>query len=148
MMSVAVLAHNLEPLHVDGRYLKNSKGDIVTLHGYMTVLDPWFQVEEYSWEGYDVATCLKNKKAVIDRLLASGWKMDYVRFGLDSYWFSSDQNDVIGSFAFERFKKYFEEVFLPLIDYFHEKVFTHCCGRNKERQRKLKLAMSFKNNCS
>ena len=121
MMSVAVLAHNLEPLHVDGRYLKNSKGDIVTLHGYMTVLDPWFQVEEYSWEGYDVATCLKNKKAVIDRLLASGWKMDYVRFGLDSYWFSSDQNDVIGSFAFERFKKYFEEVFLPLIDYFHEK---------------------------
>ena len=59
------MAEGLEPLHVDGRYLKNSRGDIVTLHGYMAVLDPWFQAEEYTWEGFDVATCLKNKKAAI-----------------------------------------------------------------------------------
>lgn len=29
-------AKSLEPLHVDGRYLKNPKGDIVTLHGWIT----------------------------------------------------------------------------------------------------------------
>ena len=120
-MSVGILAHNLEPLHVDGRYLKNSKGDIVTLHGYMTVLDPGFQTEDYGWEGYDVATCLKNKKGAIDRLLTSSWKMDYVRFGLDAYWFSDDMQDQVGSFNFVHFKKYFEELFLPLIEYFHEK---------------------------
>ena len=117
----ACKAHNLEPLHVDGRYLKNSKGDIVTLHGYMAVLDPWFQAEEYRWEGYDVATCLKNKKAAINRLLESDWKIDYVRFGLDAYWFSDDYTDQAGTVDFVRFKKYFEELFLPLIDYYHEK---------------------------
>lgn len=121
LMSLGVQAHNLEPLHVDGRYLKNSKGDIVTLHGYMAVLDPGFQAEEYKWDGYDVAACLKNKKAATDRLLASGWKMDYVRFGLDAYWFSDDYNDQVGSFNLNRFKKYFEELFLPLIEYYHEK---------------------------
>ena len=117
-------AQTLEPLHVDGRYLKNPAGDIVTLHGYMTVLEPWFQVEEYRWEGYDTATCLKNKKAVIDRLLASGWKMDYVRFKLDSYWCCDRltyNGEEYKSFDFERFKKYFEDLFLPLIDYYHEK---------------------------
>ena len=46
LMSLGIQAHDLEPLHVDGRYLKNSKGDIVTLHGYMTVLEHGFQVEE------------------------------------------------------------------------------------------------------
>ena len=121
LMPLGIQAHNLEPLHVEGRYLKNSKGDIVTLHGYMAVLDPGFQAEEYKWEGYDVAACLKNKKAATDRLLASGWKMDFVRFGLDAYWFSDDYNDQVGSFNFNRFKKYFEELFLPLIEYYHEK---------------------------
>lgn len=143
MMSVAVLAHNLEPLHVDGRYLKNSKGDIVTLHGYLAVLDPGFQAEGCSWEGYDVATCLKNKKTAIDRLLASGWKIDYVRFGLDAYWFSSDQNDVIGSFAFERFTKYFEEVFLPLIDYYHEKGIYTLLWPQQGTPEKIKVGDEF-----
>ena len=121
LFSQGIMAEGLEPLHVDGRYLKNSRGDIVTLHGYMAVLDPWFQAEEYTWEGFDVATCLKNKKAAIDRLLASDWKIDYVRFGLDAYWFSDDIINQSGTVDFERFKKYFEELFLPLIEYYHEK---------------------------
>ena len=63
-MSLSIQAHDLEPLHVDGRYLKNSKGDIVTLHGYMTVLEPSCQADEYrsTWDGYNVAMCLKTKK--------------------------------------------------------------------------------------
>ena len=126
MISVAVLSHNLEPLHVDGRYLKNSKGDIVTLHGYMTVLEPGCQADEFksTWDGYNVAMCLKNKKAALDAVLKSGWKMDYVRFKLDSYW-CCDQlmynGDEFKTFDFDRFKKYFEELFIPLIDYYHEK---------------------------
>ena len=126
LMSIGIQAHDLEPLHVDGRYLKNSKGEIVTLHGYLTGLEPSCQADEFrsSWDGYDVATCLKNKKAAIDRLLASGWKMDYVRFLLDAYWCCEKllyNSEEYKTFDFERFKKYFEELFLPLIDYFHEK---------------------------
>lgn len=83
-----VKGQGLEPLHVDGRYLKNSRGDIVTLHGYMTCLDPACQADKFksTWDGYNVPMCLKNKKAALDAVLKSGWKMDYVRFMLDPYW--------------------------------------------------------------
>ena len=129
MMSLGIQAHDLEPLHVDGRYLKNPNGDIVTLHGFITLLDGWFQVLEYNhgYDTYNVIEVLENKKAVIDRLLTSGWKMDYVRFSLDGYWCCDNENwqekyvDCYESFRFDRFKKYFEELYLPLIDYYHEK---------------------------
>lgn len=128
LFSQGIMAEGLEPLHVDGRYLKNSKGDIVTLHGYMTCLDPACQADEFksTWDGYNVPMCLKNKKAALDAVLKSGWKMDYVRFMLDPYWCC----DVVTydgevyfytNFDFERFKKYFEELFIPLLDYYHEK---------------------------
>ena len=94
----------------------------------MTVLDPACQADEYrsTWDGYNVAMCLKNKKATLDAVLKSGWKMDYVRFMLDPYWFC-DLTSYDGehyfyiNFDFERFKKYLEELFLPLSDYYHEK---------------------------
>ena len=126
MMSLGIQAHDLEPLHVDGRYLKNPNGDIVTLHGYMTVTDPGCQADEIrsSWYDYDVEMCIKNKKATLDAVLKSGWKMDYVRLMLDAYW-CTDQFDGDGNwykiFNFGHFKKYFDEVYLPLIDYYHEK---------------------------
>lgn len=122
------MAEGLEPLHVDGRYLKNSRGDIVTLHGYMTCLDPACQADEFksTWDGYNVPMCLKNKKAALDAVLKSGWKMDYVRFMLDPYWCCdvvTYDGEVYSytNFDFERFKKYFEELFIPLLDYYHEK---------------------------
>lgn len=124
LMSLGIQAHNLEPLHVDGRYLKNSKGDIVTLHGFNSVFRPDAMIEGYGWEGYDAATCLKNKKAALDEILKSGWKMDYVRFLLDLYWCIDEGQsiwDPYAAFDFNRFKKYFEELFLPMIDYYHEK---------------------------
>ena len=127
LMSFGIQAHNLEPLHVDGRYLKNSKGDIVTLHGYMTTLYPMPESEgnKYNtWENHDVTTFIKNKKAGIDALLASGWKMDYVRIGLHSYWScdpSTNDRENHKAFNFGLYKKYFDELFIPLIDYWHEK---------------------------
>ena len=38
LMPLGIQAHNLEPLHVDGRYLKNPNGDIVTLRGFLHYL--------------------------------------------------------------------------------------------------------------
>ena len=63
LMSFSILAHNLEPLHVDGRYLKNPNGDIVTLHGYVVSLDSWFQAEDFKFENYDFQAAIINKKA-------------------------------------------------------------------------------------
>lgn len=118
-------AHDLEPLHVDGRYLKNPKGDIVTLHGYLTVVHPAFQPEDFGeWHDYDMEAAFLKKKASLDSVLATGWKMDYVRFKLDDYWCVSKETsdgEEHESFDFARFKYYFENLFLPLIDYYHEK---------------------------
>ena len=60
-------AHELEPLHVDGRYLKNSKGDIVTLHGFWSVIRPDTPIGGIDWGGYDAAACLKYKKEALDK---------------------------------------------------------------------------------
>ena len=113
-------AHNLEPLHVDGRYLKNPNGDIVTLHGYMTSLDSWFQAEDFKFDNYDFQTATINKKAAIDSVLATGWKMDYVRFIFPDYYCFEKGNGYKG-FNLGLFKKYLDEFCLPLIDYFHKK---------------------------
>lgn len=124
LMPLGIQAHNLEPLHVDGRYLKNSKGDIVTLHGFMSAIRPDAPIGGIDWSGYDAATCLKYKKDALDKVLASGWKMDYVRFLLDGYWCCDKltyDGTELETFDFEKFKKYFEELFLPLINYYHEK---------------------------
>ena len=120
LMSIGMQAHDLEPLHVDGRYLKNPAGDIVTLHGYMTSLESWFQAEDFKFDNYDFQTATINKKAAIDSVLATGWKMDYVRFIFPEY-YCFDKGDGYKGFNLGLFKKYLDEFCLPLIDYFHEK---------------------------
>lgn len=113
-------AHDLEPLHVDGRYLKNPNGDIVTLHGYMTSLSSHFQAVDFEYDDYDFEGALMNKKAAIDSVLATGWKMDYVRFIFPDY-YCFDKGDGYKGFDLGIFKKYLDEFCLPLIDYYHEK---------------------------
>lgn len=113
-------AHELEPLHVDGRYLKNPNGDIVTLHGYVTTLGSHFQAVDFEYDDYDFEGALMNKKAAIDSVLATGWKMDYVRFIFPDY-YCFDKGDGYKGFDLGIFKKYLDEFCLPLIDYYHEK---------------------------
>jgi hypothetical protein len=116
-------AHDLEPLHVDGRYLKNPAGDIVTLHGILNTPEHGFTWVE--WNGFDYDTCLKGKKIAIDSVLAAGWKIDYVRLHLDQTWCADfkayNEEQDTKNFQFDRFKKYFELFFIPLMDYFHSK---------------------------
>lgn len=119
LMSFSILAHNLEPLHVDGRYLKNPNGDIVTLHGYVVSLDSWFQAEDFKFENYDFQAAIINKKAALDSVLATGWKMDYVRFIFPDY-YCYDKGPGYKGFNLGFFKKYLDEFCLPLIDYYHE----------------------------
>ena len=70
-------AHNLEPLHVDGRYLKNPAGDIVTLHGLQKCVSPWIDRMGAIWVGDDYEGAVKYQKEWIDSLLMVDWKIDY-----------------------------------------------------------------------
>ncbi len=117
---------DLSPLKVVGRYLKNEDGKIVNLHGFAQTYSPWFNEEGRIWSNYDVAACLKYNQGLIDRILSAGWKMDFVRLHMDPYWSNTPgvrvtgEND-ISAFSIDRFKKYLDEVFIPMAKYANSK---------------------------
>ena len=109
-------------LRVDGRNLKDENGNIVKLHGYAQTFSPWFNERGTRWNNYDVEGCLKYNQQIIDRIMAAGWKMNFVRMHMDPYWSNipgrrvKGEND-ISAFDFGRFEKYLDEVFVPMAEY-------------------------------
>lgn len=112
----------LPRLHVDGRYFKDNNGNIVNLHGFAQTYSPWFNEQGTQWSNYDVQACLRYNQEKIDQILAAGWKMSFVRQHMDPYWSNepgiqtTGEND-ISAFRMERFKKYLDEVFVPMALY-------------------------------
>lgn len=109
-------------LHVEGRYLKDSDGNIVNLHGFGQTYSPWFNEQNSKWGNYDVDACLKYNKEKIDQILAAGWKMNWLRLHMDPYWSNTPgvqttgEND-ISAFDFNRFRTYLNSVFMPMAEY-------------------------------
>lgn len=109
-------------LHVDGRYLVDSHGNVVNLHGFAQTYSPWFNEQGTKWTNYDVSGCLKYNKEKIDQILAAGWKMNFIRLHMDPYWSNrpgvqtTGEND-ISAFDFDRFTKYLNQVFIPMAEY-------------------------------
>ena len=112
----------MPPLRVEGRNLKDPNDNIVKLHGYAQTFSPWFNERGRHWNNYDVAGCLRYNKAIIDSIMAAGWKMNFVRMHMDPYWSNTPgvrvkgEND-ISAFDFNRFTKYLDEVFVPMAEY-------------------------------
>jgi prepilin-type processing-associated H-X9-DG protein len=108
-------------LHVEGRYLKDSHGHIVNLHGFAQTYSPWFNEQNSKWSNYDVKGCLTYNKGIIDKILAAGWKMNFVRMHMDPYWSNtpgcSGRYEGEDCFNETRFKKYLDEVFVPMAEY-------------------------------
>ncbi len=121
LMAAAAMA-TVPPLHVEGRYFKDDAGRVVNLHGFAQTFSPWFNEQGKRWTNYDVQGCLKYNKGIIDGILAAGWKMDFVRQHMDPYWsntpgiYGIQEND-ISHFDVNRFKKYLNEVFVPMALY-------------------------------
>ena len=62
--------HQLPVLHVEGRYLKNEKGETVNLHGFTQTYSPFFN--DNAWTNYDVQSCLSYNKRMVDGIVAAG----------------------------------------------------------------------------
>lgn len=109
-------------LNVVGRYLKDNDGKIVNLHGFGQTYSPFFNEEGTKWNNYDVSGCLKYNKNIIDQILAAGWRMNFMRLHMDPYW-SDDPNQPSvryeghERFSETRFRKYLDEVFVPMTEY-------------------------------
>lgn len=114
----------LPVLHIEGRNLKTEEGIIINLHGFAQTYSPYFN--QNAWGNYDVAGCLRYNKMLIDGILAAGWKMNFVRMHMDPYWSDdptkpSARYEGHERFSITRFKKYLDEVFIPMAAYANEK---------------------------
>ncbi len=115
-------ASQLSALHVDGPFLVNAEGRRVNLHGFAQTFSPWFNERGTRWWDYDVEGCLRYNKGIIDGIMDAGWKMTFVRQHMDPYWSNTPGKHTTGegdisAFDFERFKKYLDEVFVPMAEY-------------------------------
>jgi len=109
-------------LRVEGRYLKDSHGHIVNLHGFGQTYSPWFNEQNTKWSNYNVNDCLNYNKGIIDKLLAAGWKMNFIRLHMDPYWSNlpgctPNYHEAHNCFNESRFRKYLDEVFVPMAEY-------------------------------
>ena len=109
-------------LNVVGRYLKDAEGNIVNLHGFGQTFSPYFNEEGTKWNNYDVAGCLRYNKGIIDKILAAGWCMNFVRMHMDPYWSDDPSQPSVRyegheRFSETRFRKYLDEVFVPMAEY-------------------------------
>ena len=107
-------------LNVVGRYLKDNDGNIVNLHGFGQTYSPFFN--DWGWNNYDVAACLDYNKRMIDAVLAVGWEMDFIRMHMDPYWSDDPNQESVRyegheRFSEARFRKYLDEVFVPMAEY-------------------------------
>ena len=114
----------LPTLSVVGRYLKNEKGEIINLHGFTQTYGPFFN--NNAWNNYDVQGCLNYNKSMVDGILSAGWKFNFVRMHLDPYWsddpaMQSVRYEGHERFSETRFRKYLDELFVPMAEYFMSK---------------------------
>ena len=114
--------YKFSALHVDGRFFKNEEGQVFNMHGFAQTFSPWFNEQGSKWGNYDVSACLVYNMGIIDKIMQAGWKMNFVRQHMDPYWSNTPgvqttgEND-ISAFDFDRFKKYLDEVFVPMAEY-------------------------------
>ena len=116
------VGNNLIPLHVEGRYFKDPSGNIVNLHGFGQTYSPWFNERGKRWTDYNVNACLYYNQNLINKMLAAGWKGNWLRLHMDPYWSNTPGEKVNGesdihAFDFERFKTYLESVFIPMAQF-------------------------------
>jgi beta-xylosidase len=113
---------SLPRLHVDGRYLKDTHGNTVNLHGFAQTYSPYFNERGQFWDNYNVSGCLSYNQGLIDKIMAAGWKMNFVRLHMDPYWSNTpgctpDFHEAPNCFNETRFRKYLDEVFIPMAEY-------------------------------
>lgn len=111
-------------LNVVGRYLVDEDGNKVNLHGFGQTYSPFFN--ENAWGNHDVAACLSYNKLMIDKVLAAGWEMDFIRIHMDPYWSDDPSQPSVRyegheRFSETRFRKYLDEVFVPMVEYANAK---------------------------
>lgn len=123
----------MKPLHIEGRWLCDSDGNHVNLHGYGRTYSPWFNEQGNGWGwGKNVTACLNYNQGLIRKIDAAGWKCNWLRLHMDPHWSNDDAllkkwqdanpggyygENHIDAFSESDFRKYLDEVFIPMAEY-------------------------------
>lgn len=132
-------------LFVKGRYLMakdmNGNDSIVNLHGFGQTYSPYFN--GYAWcknpdgsvnwgKTKDAAACVEWNKEQIKKMLDAGWKVNWMRLHMDPAWSNNEtkvrqwenanpgkyySENLILAFDMNLFKKYLDEIFIPMAEY-------------------------------
>lgn len=132
-------------LFIKGRYLMakdmNGNDSIVNLHGFGQTYSPYFN--GYAWcknpdgsvnldKTKDAAACVKWNKEQISLMLDHGWKVNWLRLHMDPAWSNNEakvnqwkdqhfntyySENLIVAFDMDLFKKYLDEIFIPMAEY-------------------------------
>ena len=91
--------------------------------GFGQTYSPGFNEQGRGWGwSYNTDDCLRYNQGLIDKILDAGWEMRWLRLHMDPYWSNepgvstTGEND-ISAFRLTRFKKYLDEVFVPMAEY-------------------------------
>ncbi len=132
-------------LFVKGRYLMakdvNGNDSIVNLHGFGQTYSAYFN--GYAWckdsygnvlwgKTHDAAACVKWNKEQISKMLDAGWMVNWMRLHMDPHWSNNEtkvkqwenanpgkyygENNIV-AFDMELFKKYLDQIFIPMAEY-------------------------------
>ena len=124
-------------LFVKGRYLMakdvNGNDSIVNLHGFGQTYSPLFNERGNGWGwGKNPSACLTYNQGVIKKMLDKGWMVNWMRLHMDPHWSNNDSKveewktanpgknydeSIIYAFDMDLFKKYLDEVFVPMAEY-------------------------------
>lgn len=132
-------------LFIKGRYLMakdmNGNDSIVNLHGFGQTYSAYFN--GYAWcknpdgsvnwgKTKDAAACVKWNKEQIGLMLDHGWKVNWLRLHMDPAWSNNEtkvnqwqsqhpgtyySENLIVAFDMNLFKKYLDEIFIPMAEY-------------------------------
>ena len=129
LMSVQVQVRALPPIHVDGRWLLDDKGNHVVLHGVMDTPNAWFNGGRWGWSYDDegLNRCLDYFEKMLTSLEIAN--CDIFRLHLDPVW-TNDKDYLypvakgegqgargeadISHFNPERLKLYMQRLYIPL----------------------------------
>ena len=119
LMGIEVPEKDYNGYYVQGKYLYDKDGKQVNLHGFGQTYSPYFNENGSKWNDYNVEGCLKYNQGLIKQIMNDGWKMTWLRLHMDPYWSNTPGEKTTGeedihAFDESRFRKYLDEVFVPM----------------------------------
>jgi len=116
----------LKKLRADGRWLVDESGNHVNVHGFWQTHSPFFNGNKWG-NDYNYNNCLAFNLQQIDDILCTGYKMDYMRLHMDTYWMTDRDRPYPLTRPIHEY--YNEDLFQEALEKLYVPIIKHCISR-------------------